>query len=327
MRTKLYSSLLAILFIACNTDEKTAEVVADGIEHGAIIRTIFIDNAEFDINDTNSIFSVEIEEQDAEFGELLEGVDVYVRFKDNTISNTSLTTEEFKIKTLILDDFTTGPSNLPRTNLRFSFSELMAATGLSHDQVACKDQFLLRLVVRLTDGRSFTEDNSVALILAFNTFFSSPYCYTINIVEPIEDNDLFTGTYNFTSIVDGPNGPTFTGPNPVEITRGHSNNTRKMDLFYIISTSHGPREYEFTVACDELIFGKNQLASIISTCDSGNHAGGSGNLTLLGPDIVNATVNPSDDSVFDLWLVEGYKGRDGGCGFGTVPSRLRFTKQ
>ena len=41
----------------------------------------------------------------------------------------------------------------------------------------------------------------------------------------------------------------------------------------------------------------------------------------------NAPINPIDDSVFEIWFVEGYEGYDGDRGFETAPSKIKFTKQ
>ncbi len=315
------------LVVSCNTDDKAIDQVNQGIEYGAVIRTLSFNNSEFVVDDLSSVFSVNIEEQDKENGDLLESVDVFVRFKDNNLTGGDLSTEEVKVRTLMPGDFQRGGAdNLPRMTLELGYSELLDATGIPHSQVACKDQFLVRLSVNLTNGLVLSTQNASSMILAFRTFFSSPYCYTINVVEPIDD-DLFTGFYRYESIVDGPLGPTFVTthgrPQIAEITRGHSNTVRIVPLKHILAhpSNEQPRDYEFSIVCDELVFQKNQLSSVIGGCDTVTNA------ILLGPGDENAPVNPTDDSVFEIWLVEGYNGWDGGCGFGTAPSRVRFTKQ
>jgi len=321
--TKITLFALVVLFIGCNTDDKAIDQVTQGIEYGAIIRTLSFNNSDFTIDDLNSLFSVNIEEQDKENGNLLQEIDIFASFKDNTLTGANLSTSEVKVRTLTLDDFTPGGADgLPRMTLEFSYSQLLTATGISQAQVACKDQFLLRLVVKLTNGLELTVGNASSNILAFNTFFSSPYCYIINIVEPI-DQELFTGFYTYSSVEDGPFGPTFGPPSVVQITKGHSNTTRVVPLKHTLShpTNELPREYEFSIVCDESVFGKNQLSSVIGSCRP------LGDAVLLGPGDENATINPNDDSVFEVWFVEGYEGWDGGCGFGTAPSKIRFTKQ
>jgi len=323
--------LLGLMFLmGCNTDEKPALTLLEEIEYGAVIRTLSFNNGEFELNDLNSLFSVNIEEQDKENGGLFEALDVFVRFVDNTSEGGNLSTGETLVETLAPDTFEDGPApeKWLRKTLEYSFSQLLEATGIQHASVNCKDQFIIRLAVKLTDGRTFTEGNSNALISAFDTFFSSPYEYTINVVEPI-DEALFTGTYSYESIVDGPLGPTFLSPNPVVIFRGHSNNVRRVLLWHVLSHKQleADRFFNFSIVCDEIVMGKHQLTSVEGNCGLGNGVSGTGDLILIGPGEVNAIINPNDDSVFEIEFVEGFNGWDGDCGFGTARSRIRFTKQ
>lgn len=319
---RIFTLLICLTLVACSEDDKAIDIVTQELEYGAVIRTLRINNAEFDINNSNSIFSIDVEAQDKENGDLLESVDILVGFKDNTPAGGDFSTNEILVETLMASDFTRNGQTLPRITLEYSYSELATAVGVPLSVIACKDQFLVRLVVNLTDGRSFTTGNASSIILAFDTFFSSPYCYTINVVEPINEDD-FTGTYLYSSVLDGPNGPTFGDPKLVEITQGHSNNVRVIPLKHIWShpSNELPRDYTFSVVCDEMVFGKNQLSSVIASCFV------SGAPILLGPGTENAPADINDDSVFELWFVEGYEGWDGQCGFGTQPSRIRFTKQ
>lgn len=322
MKKRILLLLTLCTVVACNTDEKAIETVMEELEYGAVIRTIEFNNSEFVVDDLSSVFSVVIEEQDEEDGALLETVEIYVRFQDNTPGGDNFSTQETRLGSLIPEDFTLGPNGFPRMTLELGYQELLTTTGVAHSVVECKDQFLVRLEVRLTNGLVLTVGNASSIILAFDTFFSSPYCYTINVVEPI-DPDSFTGTYFYSSVEDGPLGPTFGPPQVVQISRGHSNTVRTIPMKHILShpSNELPRDYEFSIVCDEAVFQKNQLSSVIGEC------GFSGGPILLGPGPENAPINPDDDSGFELWFVEGYLGFDGGCGFGTAPSRIRFTKQ
>jgi len=314
--------ILLVTTLSCNTDEKTIETVDKGITHGAIARTLGFENAEFQVGDTSSYFNVHLEEQDEEDGGLLDAIDVYVSFMDNNPDNGDVSTSEVLLKSLEKDQFEDGPFGLPRTFLNVTYAEALAATSLNDSQVLCKDQFILRLDIRLTDGRSFTTGSAASGIIAYTTFFSSPYCYIINVVEPIEQS-LFTGTYSWQSILDGPFGPSLLGTELVEIENGHSNTVRKVKLKYILAHLENPIYYEFSIVCDEVVFGKNQFTSVEASCSPF----GIDAPILLGPGDENAPVNSMDDSVFEVWFVEGYLGFDGQCGFGTVPSRMRFVKQ
>jgi len=316
----------AFLVLSCNTDDKAVDVVFEEVFQGAFLRTVAVNNLEFDVNDPNSVFSVVFEEQDPENGELLDFVDVFVWFDDNTAELGDLSTTPVLLERLDREAFTPGPGaeSLPRTTLECSFSELQQAAGIPMSNIACKDQFVIVLELQLTDGTRYTQETANALILANNTFFSSPFTYTVTVVEPI-DPEFFTGDYSFVNVLNGPLGPSFIPEGPsIEITPGHSPNTRFVKLLYHISRRPA-RTYEFTIACDEIFLGKNQLSSTIGKCRPDQPD--TGDLILLGPDNENWTITPGDDSVFELWFVEGYRAWDGDCGFDSVPSRIRFSKQ
>lgn len=320
----LIGALLLLLVVGCSEDDKTTDVVTENIERGAVLRTLQLNNTNFIVGDASGVFSVFLEEQDIEDGDLMERVDVYVRFIDNTSENGGSNSAEAKVSTLFPDDFTEGPLGLPRTTLEVPFTEIMQVTNTSLDQISCKDQFIIRLDIHLKDGRNFTEGDGSSWIIGLGSSFSSPYNYTINVVEPIGDQ-LFTGTYLIEYEVRGPFGVTFITDRSrtVEVTVGHSPNVRLFETYYANShvLAESPKFFEFTVACDEIVFAKNQFTSFEGYCTF------SAPPILIGPGIPNGAANPMDDSVFGLNVTEGYLGFDGGCGFGTVVSEMIFSKQ
>ena len=329
MKQIYFYLLLSCCFLSCNDDEKVIEVVQENLTFGAVIRTLEVAMTEFNIEDINSSIQIAIEEQDELNGGLFEALDVYVRFVDRTPDNGDFSSAESLFDIIEPEVFTKGPDpeNYPRTELAYTFSEVLEATGVSFQEVLEKDQFLLRLDLRLSDGRSFTTGSAISDILASGTFFRSPYCYTINVVRPMAA-DLFVGDYEISSVVDGPFGIPFVshiegGLTNFKIEKAHSYNTRTFKALYAIGHRGGeqPTDYEFTIAGDEVVFQKNQFSSYRGKCTRRDP------IILLGPGLENPIVNPNDDSVFELTLVEGYLGFDGGCGFGTQASRIRFSKQ
>lgn len=315
---KMAAFSIAILFMtsSCDNDDKVAATNADDREIGAYVRTTATVNSDFSIDNPTDFFRVELEVQDEEDGNLLEAIEVYLTYKS---ANGSQSDEVF-LKSLESDVFVTGPFGLPIASLIVSFEEALQAFSMTMSDMSCKDQFEVRINQKLRDGRSFTTGQSSSKIIASDDFWSSPFCYTINVIEPISE-DLFTGFYAIENIVNGPLGPTFGDTQMVEVYKGHSTNVREMRLRHRLSIDQElPRIFRFTVVCDQTIFSKNLLSSKIGFC-------GIDPAILLGPDLVSAPVDPNDDSVFELWFVEGYLGFDGNCGFGTAPSRIRFSKQ
>lgn len=329
MKTVIISTIVISLFLlfSCSEDDKATQLIDDEILEGAFIRTLDFTNSDLALGDLSSTFSVNLEAQiGAQDG--LDTIEVYARFNDTNLANGNQSSSEVLVKTIEQDFFTIGPNDLPRTTLALTYEELVTATNIQADSILCKDQFLLRLAINLTDGRSFSvADGSSSAIIAFDTIFSSPFCYTLNIVDPIPAGQ-FVGTYMYESIVDGPIGPTFGASRTVDIRVGESPNTRIFETNYIVSRLNEPeRSFRFVVSCDELLFRKNQLSSFFSWCRPEGGFSFGGPPILLGPDVENAPANLDDDTVFELWFVEGYLGWDGDCDFGIVPVKIKFTKQ
>lgn len=321
MKTTQFNKLALYLFIpllilSCTNDDKVALTNAEEREIGAYVRTTETVNADFSINNPSDIFRVELEAHDEENGALLDAIEVYLTYKKDG----ALPSNEVLLKTLERDVFEIGQFGKPVSPLSVSFEEALNAFGLTMVDMSCKDQFEVRINQKLTDGRSFTTGQSSSKILAADDFWSSPFCYTINVIEPIPE-DLFTGIYLLESALDGPLGATFGETQLVEVYKGHSTNVREMRLRHRLSIEEEfPRIFRFTIVCNESVFSKDLLSSKIGFC-------GIDPAILLGPDSVNATIDPNDDTVFELWFVEGYLGFDGNCGFGTAPSRIRLSKQ
>jgi len=305
-----------VFIISCSNDDKVALTNADDREIGAYVRTTETVNSDFSIHDSAAIFRVELEVHDEQNGALLDAIDVYLTYKKTGASPS----DEVLLKTLPSDVFVIGQFGKPVSSLTVSFEEALNAFNLTMADMSCKDQFEVRINQKLTDGRSFTTGQSSSKILAADDFWSSPFCYTINVIDPIPE-DQFTGMYQLESVLDGPLGATFGETQLVEIYKGHSTNVREMRLRHRLSIEQEqPRIFRFTIVCDEAVFSKDLLSSKIGFC-------GIDPAILLGPDTENATIDPNDDTVFELWFVEGYLGFDGNCGLGTAPSRIKLSKQ
>lgn len=307
--------LISALFVACNDDKKAIEVVVDETDRGAVLRTLRFNNGEFEVNNLESAFSIDIEEQDLEEGGLLNTVDVFVSFIDNTPSGNSVSTSRILLETLPASSFISNGFGLPAITLDYTYAALLDATGLTIDQTTCKDQFRLDLDLNLSDGLTFNLNNSSGTVVNANGFFKSPFTYLINIVEPIP-SEQFTGVYQFTSIEDGFFGPTFGEEGLVTITNGHSNNFR----IFEVSVPGSTLEIEFSIVCDVTVVTRYQRIGFGCTLDQSNRI-------LIGPDVIPAIIDPDDDTVFDLHFLEAFEGFDAMCNFENTPSKVRFSKQ
>ncbi len=317
MKRKLFGILTAVLVLSasCTEGDKAIEEVLVEVDRGAVLRTLQINNAEFDINNTAAVFDIDLEEQDIEEGDLLESVAISVRFIDNTPENGDNTSSAVQAMALSKDDFESGTNGLPVTNLQFSFAELLNLTSVAYESVSCTDQFRIDLAISLTDGRVFTTSNSSGTVVNNTGFFKSPFSYLINIVEPIQDS-AFTGTYRLSIEQEGFFGPTFNDGQLVTLTQGHSNNVRVFEA----RLNSDVVLFEFSVVCDAGVVTRYQKSGFGCSSDFSDRV-------LLGPDQEPGLINQNDDAVLELKFVEAFEGYDAFCNMPEVPVQIRLSKQ
>lgn len=343
MQTMRNFTLLILCFIcitSCSDDEKVIDIINQNITRGGILRTLETHYAEFHPGDLSSEFEIDIEEQDISNGELLDNVEVFLAFIDNTPENGILEAQEVKFRQLEKEEFETSSNNLPMTKIKVSFNDALNLLDLNEEQVLCKDQFTVRLQLNLVDGSSFTFGSNSSIVISSDTFFTSPFLYFVNVVEPIEE-DLFTGIYNMEDIVSSARiteipffynqdfsvffnvDESYDETTLFEVEKGHSTNTRFITGYYNngYPTVERARKFEFTIACDEIIFQAHQFTSYRSACTNVDP------IILLGPSEANGISSTDDDTVFQLRVLEGYLGFDGGCGFGEHEAIVSLSKQ
>ncbi|WP_405410433.1 hypothetical protein [Maribacter sp. Asnod1-A12] len=166
------SSLLAT---SCDDDGgKVIDEVFAETTRGAVLRTIESDGV-FDRFDTSTTFGFTFEEQDYEDGDLLEKVDLYISFEDNTEANGDSTVEEILIETYLPADFTDGEFGLPRASYNTTLANALSLLGLVEGDFDGGDAVQYRLVLTLTDGRTFSNDDSTGTITG--SFFNAPFFY------------------------------------------------------------------------------------------------------------------------------------------------------
>jgi len=166
--------VVAVSFNSCEDSNNTIDEVF-GFETGAILRTISVNNALLNSSDPSTEFSVTVEEQDEQDGNLLESVDVYVTIRDLTVGNGTTPPSESLVKTYPAADFTTGPVGLPRITATATFGEATTAMGLTSADYSPGDIYVMELRVNLTDGRTYGASSAAGIITG--GFFSSPFKY------------------------------------------------------------------------------------------------------------------------------------------------------
>jgi hypothetical protein len=207
----LFTLGLITLFVSCGEDESTITQVDENVVRGAILRTIEVDPLNFDLRDIERPWNLTVEMEDNKQGDLLDFVEIYVTFFDNTPENGENPVERQFVKIIEASDFVNGPIDLPRGNLTLDLPEVTAAAGLNEDQVEGGDVFRVELELNLTDGRVYTKDD-VNGGVAGGSFFRSPYQYRLTIVGcaprpglyTIEMTDDFGDGWQSTTADDGP---------------------------------------------------------------------------------------------------------------------------
>ena len=158
---------LALIIFACEEPDNTINGVLDDYQTGAVLRTI-ASSGEYNYNaPDSSVFTATIEEHDDENGALMQDVEIYVSHNGGS---------EALYGTLSPADFTVGPTGLPRTELTVSLGTAMSILGKSKSDYTGGDVVNIRLVLNLTDGRSFSTESVTGSMTG--SYFKSPYAYS-----------------------------------------------------------------------------------------------------------------------------------------------------
>ena len=204
----MFLAVLTIILVSCSEDDKLGVITQDTVTRGAVLRTINIDPSAYDAFDASSLWTIVLEEQDIEDGDLLESVDVLVNFVDTTPANGLTEATETMLETIPASAFTKDVNGLPRTTYSLSLEDALKALGLLFDPtvVTGGDQINVRFILHLTDGRSFTDVDATGNVSG-GSFFASPFNYRATLVCPPKAGTPGTWTIDMQdSFGDGWNG-------------------------------------------------------------------------------------------------------------------------
>lgn len=196
MKKLKYIFILTIIscLTGCSESELPIDKVFDGTTSGGILRTIAVNNATFNFTDPSVEWSITVEAQDKEDGDLLSEVEVYV----SQFREASRVGSEALVKEIPASEFTTGENGLPVSDISLSLNEVLNALNLSEDDYVSTDEFRVRLVYVMTDGRTFTNSDAAGTVLT-SSFFKSPYLYPVQFFCSLEDASIFEGNYTVTA--------------------------------------------------------------------------------------------------------------------------------
>lgn len=197
--------VLGVLLASCSADDKAVDDLEADTIRGAVLRTISNDPNSFAFDDPDSEWTITIEEQDIEDGDLLQSVDVLLDFVDLTGNGVSAT--ETLLMNIPASDFVYDANGLPRYTFTITYQEALDLLGLPFTTAYAGDSINIRMILYLTDGRTITNTDIAGTLLG--SFFASPFNYRSNIVCPPKAGTIGTWTVDMQdSFGDGWNGAT-----------------------------------------------------------------------------------------------------------------------
>ncbi|MCJ7466888.1 MAG: hypothetical protein MUO53_09375 [Maribacter sp.] len=186
-------------FFGCTVDNKVIDNVFEGAQYGAFLRILETSGDIIDLNDTGSTFSIKLEYQDHENSALLDRVEFFAVFTDNTVGGGADLSKTVPLATVAQGAFTPGSFKLLQTTFSFTYGEALTALGLSQSQVEGEDSLVLAWTLYTTDGRSFDADSANGNIAAIGGYYSSPYKYSTAFKCGLTDTStLFNGDFKVT---------------------------------------------------------------------------------------------------------------------------------
>lgn len=304
IRTTLAGALL--MLAACEDGDKVFDEIQANVQRGAVLRTVNLISNDLPIGDPSGNFSVELEVQDQENGELVQAVEVYVGFRDNTEEvGPGTDVAESLFDTVDSSIFTIGEFGLPRFTYTVLLPDMLSFVGRSESDITGGDQFTIRFELVLTDGRRFSfADNSGTLT---GSFFSSPFLYTPTVICPLFAD--FSGTYDLALNNPG----VFSGGVFVE---GNVEVSAIGTTLREIATTNYPqfggfdRTFQFDLICGDVVVLPEQDQGLQCTA---------GVPLIYNPSPNTTTYDPADDSSITIIFLEDTEGTCGG------PVEVTFT--
>ena len=173
----LVLTLATITLWSCSSDEDSI-LIPDSFDTGAIISLAdTTSNTIFD-NSLDGRLDINLEYRDAENGALLDKLDVFITYIDNTEDagdSTNAIFEEILLRTVEETEFSNGVNDFPVHNLIITTQDFLDITENTLDGIAPGDEYITRFILTLTDGRVFSTNNTGdngGLISTFNILTS-----------------------------------------------------------------------------------------------------------------------------------------------------------
>lgn len=167
---------------------------------GAFLRVAAVQSAAFDLAVPNeAAYTFKAEYEDGKGNSLLKNVEFYVGYESFALDPSQRETIDetsdpfFTVSASKFEE--DSKSGLPTATVSVPLTEAVSALpNLSMSDLGVGDSFKLRWKINLTDGRSFSVDESSAPVSG--GFYSSPFFARVKTVQKLPE-DKFTGMYHF----------------------------------------------------------------------------------------------------------------------------------
>jgi hypothetical protein len=178
MKTQLLSLLsLCIIIASCSSDESSPLDILEEAQTGAVVVAVETQNNSITGDTASGSLEVLLEYTDGEQGALLDKMNVYATFFDQSADGDSSAaiTDEVLLRTVEETSFEIGINDLPTYQMTITAQEFLAATNNTNESIAIGDEFFTRLELVLTDGRTFSFAESDQFGVGVATFiFETP---------------------------------------------------------------------------------------------------------------------------------------------------------
>lgn len=170
------------LLVSCNYDESPLDEDIVAQNEGAVLTTVATVGGTINkLNPSESSLENTVLFNDFKNNDTLESVDFYILFADTTpVNNEVITIEETFIESIQASDFIVGNSGYPEHTYSISAETMLSTLGLDSSQIDGGDLFVLRYVLHLTDGRSFSAADTGTNVST--TSHNAPFRYSSVVV-------------------------------------------------------------------------------------------------------------------------------------------------
>lgn len=183
LRKFLYGALSLLIFtISCEYNETplNEDIVAQN--EGAVLTTVSTVGGTINkLNPSQSSLENTVLFNDFDENDTVESIDLYLLFADTTpVNNEVLNIPEAFIENVPASAFAIGDSGFPEHTYSINAENMLDIVGLTSDQIDGGDLFILRYVLNLTDGRSFSAADTGVNVRT--TSHSTPFRYSSVVV-------------------------------------------------------------------------------------------------------------------------------------------------